>query len=321
MSIDPMLVEQIRRASRTMVRELGFMQPTLAGTAYSASAVHALMEIAGRETMTAAELVQVLGLEKSSVSRMLAKLLQAGEIAEGAAGRDARSKSLGLTAKGLRTVAQIHAFGQRQVTTALASLTLAQQQGVAQGLAAYAGALQALHSGDATRPASDVAIRFGYRPGLVGRVAEMHGAFYARHSGFGQFFESQVASGVAEFAGRLEQPRNGIWSAVHGERIVGSLAIDGEDLGDNQAHLRWFILDDACRGRGVGRRLLEQALAFCDERGFAAVQLWTFKGLDAARRLYESCGFELACEQPGSQWGREVIEQQFTRRPGLRPPV
>ena len=227
MSIDPMLVEQIRRASRTMVRELGFMQPTLAGTAYSASAVHALMEIAGRETMTAAELVQVLGLEKSSVSRMLAKLLQAGEIAEGAAGRDARSKSLGLTAKGLRTVAQIHAFGQRQVTTALASLTLAQQQGVAQGLAAYAGALQALHSGDATRPASDVAIRFGYRPGLVGRVEEMHGAFYARHSGFGQFFESQVASGVAEFAGRLEQPRNVIWSAVHGERIVGSLAIDG----------------------------------------------------------------------------------------------
>lgn len=27
------------------------------------------------------------------------------------------------------------------------------------------------------------------------------------------------------------------------ERLVGSVAIDGEDLGNNEAHLRWFILD------------------------------------------------------------------------------
>lgn len=77
----------------------------------------------------------------------------------------------------------------------------------------------------------------GYRPGLIGRMAEMHAVFYARHAGFGQFFESRVASGVAEFAGRLHEPCNGIWAAIQNGRIVGSIAIDGQDLGSGDAHL------------------------------------------------------------------------------------
>ncbi|MCS5980905.1 GNAT family N-acetyltransferase [Klebsiella pneumoniae subsp. pneumoniae] len=66
--------------------------------------------------------------------------------------------------------------------------------------------------------------------------------------------------------------------AIREGKIVGSLAIDGEDLGQQEAHLRWFILDDSCRGTGIGRRLLSEAMAFCDSRQFSAVQLWTFKG-------------------------------------------
>jgi hypothetical protein len=39
---------------------------------------------------------------------------------------------------------------------------------------------------------------------------------------------------------------------------------------------------------------------FCDSQNFAAVQLWTFSGLDAARRLYESFGFRLTKEWQGN---------------------
>ena len=59
--------------------------------------------------------------------------------------------------------------------------------------------------------------------------------------------------------------------------------------------------------------LLQQALAFCDQQAFEATQLWTFSGLDAARRLYESSGFTLAEEWPGQQWGETVTEQRFVR--------
>jgi hypothetical protein len=58
---------------------------------------------------------------------------------------------------------------------------------------------------------------------------------------------------------------------------------------------------------------LNQALAFCDEQRFAAIRLWTFKGLDVARKLYEDAGFVLETEQEGQQWGRLVVEQCFVR--------
>lgn len=307
-------VDSIRAASRMLVRELGFMQPTLAATSYSASAVHALLEIDAHEDMTSARLVQLLGLEKSSVSRMLAKLIAAGELDEESDGSDARIKRLRLTEQGRKTVEHIHAFGQSQVKSAFEHLNRSQQQAVAQGLSAYAGALKA-HRLNAVeqRPPSPVTVSVGYRPGMVGRIAEMHAAFYSEHWGFGQFFESQVATGVAEFAGRLDEACNRVWLAMLNGRIVGSLAIDGQDLGDNKAHLRWFILDDGCRGSGVGRHLMAEAMAFCDIRGFREVHLWTFKGLHAARKLYESFGFELVHEVQGEQWGGSVAEQQFVR--------
>lgn len=159
-----------------------------------------------------------------------------------------------------------------------------------------------------------IQIEAGYRSGAIGRCAEMHALFYVRMSGFGREFEAQVASGIAEFSARLGKACNGLWLALQSEHIVGTIAIDGEDLGPGIAHLRWFIVDDGIRGSGIGRRLLADAISFCDQRDFRETHLWTFKGLDAARRLYEAHGFVLAEERPGTQWGTEVLEQRFVRR-------
>lgn len=317
MTVDPSLIEDVRAASRAMVRELGFMRSTLAATDYSPSAVHALMEIGARGVTTAAQLAPLLRLEKSSVSRMIAKLIKAGELRESTGGGDGRVKELSLTPQGARTVADIHAFGRNQATAALALLAPDERRTVAQGLAAYARALRASGADGADAgPVQPIDIVCGYRPGVVGRVAEMHAAYYAARVGFGWVFESQVASGMAEFVSRLENPCNGLWIALQNGRIVGSVAIDGEDLGGGAAHLRWFIMDESCRGQGAGRRLMAEATAFCDRQGFSETQLWTFKGLDAARRLYDVFGFELAHEAPGDQWGGTVIEQQLIRAGG-----
>lgn len=320
---DLALIDRIRSASRRMVRELGFMQATLASTDYPPSAVHAILEIGIHRSLTSMQLAEVLGLEKSSVSRMVRKLIDAGELKETVSAEDARAKPLALTAKGRRTLAAIHDYGRKQVTTALAQLPETQQHMVAQGLTAYATALEDRRLG---KPAVTPAIELqqGYQPGVVGRVAEMHARFYSRTVGFGQFFESLVATGMAEFVSRLDSPRNGLWVAVQEERIVGSVAIDGGDAGHDNAHaiahLRWFIVDDGLRGAGVGRTLLTAALAYCDSQQFAATHLWTFQGLDAARRLYEDVGFVLEQERPGQQWGAEVVEQRFIRqRPASWP--
>ncbi|SHG70252.1 helix-turn-helix domain-containing GNAT family N-acetyltransferase [Pollutimonas bauzanensis] len=309
------LIDCIRSASRQMVRELGFMQSTLAATDYPPSAVHTILEIGAQGRMTAAQLSEWLCLKRSSVSRMVRKLVDAGELKESASEADGRLKWLTLTVKGKRSRAAIEAFGRKQVRTALAQLAPAQQWEVAAGLATYAQALASCRQGAPVTNLRSVRIESGYRTGAIGRIVEMHAQFYAVQAGFGSFFERKVAGGLAEFIDRLERPCNGLWLALSGERIVGSVAIDGEDLGERRAHLRWFIMDEGFRGTGAGRHLLREAVAFCDEQRFAAVELWTFKGLDAARRLYEAFDFVLEQERPGRQWGKEVIEQRFLRAP------
>jgi len=301
-------IDRVRDASRRMVRSLGFMKPTLAGTTLSPSAVHALIEIGGARALTASDLARSLQLEKSSVSRMIRKLVAGGEVAEAASAEDGRAKLLSLTAQGRRTLARINAFAEERVGRALERLTARERQSVAAGLSLYAGALSA-EAVDA-----GITIETGYRPGLVGRIVGLHAHHYAAHAGFGAVFEGKVAAGLGDFVQRLDSPDNGIWTAMAGGVVVGAVAIDGEDLGDGIAHLRWFILDDAWQGHGIGRRLLAEALAFCDGREFAATRLWTFAGLDAARRLYERAGFRLEAEWRGRQWGPEVLEQRFLRR-------
>ena len=134
------LVDDIRTSSRQMVRELGFMQGTLAATDYPPSAVHAILEIGAHGQLAAMHLSQTLGLDKSSISRMVRKLIEAGELQETSDGRDGRVKLLALTAQGQRTRESIEAFARRQVDTALQGLQRPQQQAVA--LATTPGRLQ-----------------------------------------------------------------------------------------------------------------------------------------------------------------------------------
>ena len=153
----------------------------------------------------------------------------------------------------------------------------------------------------------------GYKPGVVGRLTEIHANFYSDLVGFGSVFETQIASDLAQFVPRLAREVNSLWFAELDEEIVGGIAIDGEDLGHAKAHLRWFIVDDGLRGSGAGKALIRSAIDFCDTHGFLETHLWTFKGLDAARKLYEENGFVLAEEYVGDQWGVEVVEQRFVR--------
>ena len=153
----------------------------------------------------------------------------------------------------------------------------------------------------------------GYLPGAIGRVVEMHADYYHRHSGFGLFFEAKVATELAEFLGRFTEGRDGFWTLLRGNRVEGAIAIDGLKGADQGAHLRWFIVSPALRGGGWGRRLMTEAVSFCDRQAYRRIGLWTFAGLDAARHLYESFGFRLVSQGEGEQWGARVVEQRFER--------
>lgn len=156
-------------------------------------------------------------------------------------------------------------------------------------------------------------IHFGYRPGCIGRIAQLHAEFYAAATGFGLDFEAKVATELSDFCLGYQEGRDGLWLVMDGARIEGSIAIDGSHAAEHGAHLRWFITSDRTRGTGMGNQLLSAAMQFCASQSYRKVFLWTFDELPAARHLYEKHGFHLARTQRGAQWGREVNEQLYER--------
>jgi N-acetylglutamate synthase-like GNAT family acetyltransferase len=150
-----------------------------------------------------------------------------------------------------------------------------------------------------------------YTPGLIGRVAELHGTYYYKNWGFGLFFEAKVATEISEFLRRYDKKCDGFWSVLLEGRVEGSVAIDGLNTEKDVAHLRWFIISDLLRGKSMGNQLLSKALNFCRCKGYKKIYLWTFEGLYAAKHLYEKNGFKLTEQHRGTQWGTEVNEQRF----------
>lgn len=161
-----------------------------------------------------------------------------------------------------------------------------------------------------------------YVPGAIGRIVELHGEYYSTHWGLGRYFEAKVAAELGEFMGRFDPNRDGAWLASVDDRVAGGIFIDGLDADGEGARLRWFIVDPAYHGRGLGRELMQRAMAFCDRQRFPRVYLTTFAGLDAARHLYEAHGFAFCHETDGAELTgtSALMEQVFEYFPhGRRP--
>ena len=155
-----------------------------------------------------------------------------------------------------------------------------------------------------------VTIRHDVRPGDLGRVIELHGALYAAEHGFDHTFEAYVAETVGEFGRTLEPGLDRLWLAERDGSLVGSIAIARREGG--QAQLRWFLLHPDARGLGLGRRLLDDALAFSRAAGHRSIFLWTVDPLATAARLYASVGFRRTETRPRAPlWGSNLAEERY----------
>ena len=153
----------------------------------------------------------------------------------------------------------------------------------------------------------------GYRPGALAGVLGLHMSYYAREWGFGQAFETKVASELAEFLSRMDPARDLFLTAWRGDARAGSSSMDVTGGGPDGAHLRWFVVSESERGSGLGKQLMARAIEHADSVAAGPVWLTTFAGLEAARALYERHGFTLSSQSDDDQWQGGVREQLFRR--------
>jgi GNAT superfamily N-acetyltransferase len=151
----------------------------------------------------------------------------------------------------------------------------------------------------------------GYYPGVVGKITEIHAVYYHVHWGFDVSFETQVGRELSIFISEFDEARDGFWAATANDRFAGAVAIDGHNAMVEGVRLRWFIVDPEFQGAGLGLRLISRAVQFCRDKKYPKIFLWTFEGLDAARRLYEHHNFRLCETHEVDQWGQHIREQKF----------
>lgn len=152
----------------------------------------------------------------------------------------------------------------------------------------------------------------GYYPGSLGDVVHLHGVYYARNWDFGLQFERMVADGLSSFLGQFKPDKELFLTVRNEQGMLGSFTVQQDETDPQMARIRWVILAEQAHGLGIGKEMMKRGMAFIRQAGYRQAKLNTFRGLDAARSLYERHGFVLKEEKPSDGWGVTVNEQSFT---------
>ena len=145
----------------------------------------------------------------------------------------------------------------------------------------------------------------------MGHVIHRHAVLYHQEYGFDASFEALVARVAAEFIEGFDPARHCAGIAEIDGAIVGSALVVAKT--QTVAKLRLVYLEPFARSSGLGRRLVEDGMAFARTAGYSRMTLWTQDILVPARRLYASLGFERTSAEPLDAFGRHMITETWER--------
>jgi ribosomal protein S18 acetylase RimI-like enzyme len=155
-----------------------------------------------------------------------------------------------------------------------------------------------------------IAIRRTLRDGDAQAIAELHRRIYEPEYGLNEQFTASVAEGVEAAAAAGWPQRSGaLWLVERDGPLLGALALTDE--GDGLGRVRWFALDRALRGQGLGRSLIAELLDEARAAGLSKLELETISVLTAAARIYREAGFRVVRERRRLDWGPPVTMQRY----------
>jgi DNA-binding MarR family transcriptional regulator/N-acetylglutamate synthase-like GNAT family acetyltransferase len=279
-------IEAVRHFNRFYTRQIGVLKPGMVGSSYTLPEARVIYALGRDGQSTATAVGKELSLDLGYLSRLLQSLRRRGLLQAKRAAHDARQQQLTLTEKGRKAFTLIDSRSRDEMAQMLAPLK-PQQRGK---LVSAMRAVESLLDGE--KKADEIILR-EHRPGDMGWVTERHAVLYYEADGWGAGFEALVAGIVKDFLENFDAKREHCWIAErrigdHAERVGCVFVVNDK----GEARLRLLLVEPSARGTGLGRRLVEECIAFSRAKGYKKLVLWTHSHLIAARAIYAATGFK-----------------------------
>lgn len=303
MKINLERIGEIRSFNRFYTNLLGLLDKTLLKSEYSLTEVRIMFELNRLSTTTASELVKLLNLDPAYLSRVLSGFEEINLIQKKQSSEDLRKQLLSLTLDGKQVISELQEKANEQIKALLTNISDEEQDQLANAMRT----IERILKGE-TEKSEFYSLR-SHRPGDIGYITYRHGVIYAKEYQLDETFEAYVAKYMAEFIENYDPAKEKLWVVESGTEIIGSITIVKND--DKTAQLRWLLVEPHVRNKGIGTKLVYEAVNFCKNQGYQKVILGTFSDLIIARRLYEKNGFRLVESKFHPIWGQNLTEEQW----------
>ncbi len=296
-------VEAVRRFNRFYTQQIGILSDALLGSPLALPEARVLFEVAQHDESSPGDVVNVLGMDRGYLSRLLKKLEGQALLERRRSETDGRRQLVTLTAAGRGLYEEMTARSNRQVASMLGELSTADRRRLLDALRTVEGLLSPAELLEAP------CVLRGPGPGDAGHLIERHGVIYAREQGFDERFEGVVAEIMGAYLRDHDPQRERFWIAEIAGRPVGTVMLVAET--EKVARLRVLLVEREARGRAVGKLLVEECVGFARSKGYERIRLSTVSRLRAARHLYERTGFRLVREERAQRWSQDVVDEEW----------
>lgn len=300
----PDTVAAVRRFNRFYTRAIGVLDKGHLGGPYGLAESRTLYEIASREGVTPKDIIAATGLDAGYLSRILKRFERAGLVRRARSDGDGRSVVVSATAEGRRAFADLDRRTLARMQALLAGLAPPDEARLVHAL----GDAERLLQAPAAAAAPSVVLR-PHRPGDMGWITEQHARIYGAEYGWGVGIEAVTARICADFLEHPDPARARCWVAEKDGVRVGSVFLVKED--EETARLRLLLLTPDARGLGLGRRLVDECIAFARQAGYREIVLWTHAVLTAARAIYAKAGFEIVETWTHDEFGKPEVSETW----------
>lgn len=295
-------VARVRRFNRFHTRLVGALDKGHLQSAYNLPEARVLYELAHRDRPSAVDLTRLLRLDPGYLSRLLRSLIRRDLVTAITHEGDARRRVLRLTPHGRREQAVLETRADRDVAALLGPLTPADRDRLL-------GAVRTIESLLGGMPPTGTVKLLAPRVGDLGWVVQRHGELHAREYRWDERFEALVADVVAQYVKEFDPARDRCWIAERDGERIGSIFLVHQDR--RVAKLRLLLVEPSARGLGVGRRLVDECIAFARKAGYREITLWTNDVLHAARRIYQRTGFTLTKREAHTLFGKGLVGETW----------